>query len=104
MRGESMRERLIPAMLMVRVDGHTVQLVDIRQERVRDDQYITMLYVRGHIHSNSAYMVLEDMPCEALNRHVAYLTDADVIGHTDGGELQFEYELTVRDRVPRIIL
>lgn len=95
-------KQLIPS--TVRVDGYAVQLVGIHQDYVRDNQYITTLYVRGHIRSNSAYMALADMPYEVLNLHAAYLTDADVIGHTASGELQFEYELTVRDRLPYITI
>ena len=94
-------QRLIP--MTVRVAGQPVQLVGIHQDYVLDEQYITMLYVQGHIHSNSAYMQLADMPYEVLNLYSAYITDAEVIGHTKEGELQFEYELTVRCRLPYIV-
>ena len=94
-------QRLIPT--PVKVDGYSVQLVGIHQDYVRDEQYITTIYVEGHIHSNSAYMKLAGMPFEVLNMHTAYMTDADVVGYTGTGELLFEYELTVRDRLPYII-
>lgn len=94
-------QRLIP--VPVRVAGQTVQLVGVHQDYVRDEQYVTTLYVEGHIHSNSAYLALADMPFEVLNMHTAYITDAEVIGLTVTGELQFEYELTVRDRLQYII-
>lgn len=94
-------QRLVPT--NVKVAGQTVQLVGIHQDYVHEELYITTLYVEGHIHSNSAYLVLADMPFEVLNMHTAYITDAEVIGHTVAtGEFIFEYELTVRDRLPYI--
>lgn len=92
---------LVPT--IVKVGGQAVQLVGIHQDYVCDMQYVTLLYVKGHIHSNSAYLPLGDMPLEVLNWHTAYITDAEVIGYTEDGEFIFEYELTVRDRLPYIM-
>ena len=87
----------------VKVADSDVQLVGIHQDYVFNDTYITYLYVEGHIRSNSAFMPLAEVPFEILNMHTAYITDASVIGYTSTGEFIFNYELTVRVRLPYLL-
>lgn len=94
-------QRLVPT--TVRVAGQTVQLVGIHQDYVCDEQYVTTLYVEGYLHCTGAYMSLADMPFEALNFQSAYITDAAMIGYGTDGKFIFEYELTVRCRLPYIM-
>lgn len=93
----------MPEPTVVKVAGSIVQFVGIHQDYIRNDRYLTMLYVRGRIRSSNPHMRLAEMPIELLNLHTAYLTDASVIDRTADGELLFEYELTVRDLLPCIM-
>lgn len=87
----------------VRVAGCPVQLVDICQDNVIGNLYLTTLCVEGHIHCTSGFMPLSDMPFDILNIQTAYITDASVIGRTDSDEFIFRYTLTLRSLLPYLL-